>query len=339
MKRVFLFYLVCFLSWSLSAQRVDWSLALRHFFDNTEFDGSSYQHPQTMAGVWLDPAIGVKLDTFSYLHAGVNLLKEYGTSRWVDDVDIESYYAYQREPVQFFVGSFPREGATRSFSRVFFQDSINFYRPTMTGMWWHYAQQGAEAGLFLDWTGKKSQTEHEAFFVGATGTLKRGVAYATLQALLRHHAASEVVKGVQESGLCHVALGVNLTEHTCLDSLTFQAGYLLGLQRDRTRTSDWSVGNGFLTEVHAGWKGFGLQSSWYFGKGMMHEYPRLGNKIYWGDPFYSGKVYGRTDLMYDFFTLKPLIMCIRATHHYSENRHFFEQSLVGRITINGYGKK
>lgn len=292
-----------------------------------------------MAGVWLDPGVGFELDSFNCLHAGVNLLKEYGTSGLVDDEDIVSYYAYDREPFQFMVGSFPREAVTRSFSRVFFQDSISYFRPNMTGVWWHYGKPGTDAGLFLDWTGKKSGMEHEAFFIGATGTCQRGLAYATLQALLRHHAASEVLLGVQENALCHFALGLDLTRKTGLDTLTVQAGCLLGFQRDRTEHVAWSFGKGVLAELNMAWKGFGLMSSWYVGGGLLPDYARYGTGIYWGDPFYCGKLYGRTDVTYDFFRLKPLVLSLRLTHHFSEKKQFVEQSLVGNITINGYGKK
>jgi len=335
MKKGLLLCLVCSLSWSLCAQRADWSLSLTHFFDNTEFEGSSFQHPQTMAGVWLDPGIGLELDSFNSLHAGVNLLKEYGTLNLIDDKDVVSYYAYQRGTIQFLAGSFPRDEATRTFSKVFFQDSINFYRPNMTGVWWHYSHPGADAGLFLDWTGKKSGAEHEAFFVGATGTLKRGSVYATLQALLRHHAASQLVLGVQENALCQLAFGLDLTRQTRLDTLTFQVGCLVGGQRDRKQTMNWSIGKGVMGEVNAAWKKFGLLSTWYFGGGLMPDYDRFGTSIYWGDPFFCGKLYGRTDVTYDFYKQKPLVLQLKFSHHFSEKMNFVEQSLVGIITING----
>ncbi len=338
MKRRILLYLLCFLSWSLAAQRFDWSLSLNHFFDNTEFEGSSYQHPQTMAGVWLDPEVGLDVDSFHHLHTGVNLLKEYGTSSWMDKVNFISYFAYRRNPLQFVVGSFPREKVTRSFSRAFFQDSIYFYRPTMTGMWWHYGREHVDAGLFLDWTGKKSGTEHEAFFVGGTGTISHGVCYATLQALLRHHAASEVVRGVHENALCQAAVGLDLTQKTALDTLSVQFGWLFGFQRDRTQTADWSVGNGLICEARMAWKGLGMETSWYAGGGLMPDYSAWGNKAYWGDPFYAGSLYGRTDVMYDFFRSRPFTLRLVLSHHFSEKHSYFEQSLVGKITFDRIGR-
>ncbi len=335
MRRWMLLSLFCFLTWSLVAQRADWSFSLNHFFDNTEFQGSSFQHPQTMAGVWLKPAICLELDSFSRINAGINLLKEYGTSTLIDDTVFVSYYDYHRENLRFYAGSFPREEVTRSFSRIFFQDSINYYRPTMTGVWLHSGTREAEAGLFLDWTGKKLGAEHEAFFVGAMGACSRGMVFSSVQALLRHYAASQVVRGVQESAMCQVSLGLDLTRYSVLDSLTLQAGYLTSFQRDRTRTSDWSVRNGLLTELNAGWKRFGLTSTWCFGSGLMPERARLGSSIYWGDPFYRGGVYGRTDVMYDFFKRSQLKLRLMVSHHYSEKQHFFEQSLVGSIAIDG----
>jgi hypothetical protein len=326
--------LFCFLTWSLVAQRADWSLSLNHFFDNTEFEGSSYQRPQTMAGVWLKPALSLELDSFSRIHAGINLLKEYGTPTWNDDIDLVSYYDYHRDRLNFQVGSFPREDVTRSFSRMFFQDSLLYYRPTMTGLWFHTGNSLSEAGLFMDWTGKKAGVEHEAFFIGAMGAYSHGMIFSSAQALLRHHAASQFVRGVQESAFCQVSLGLNLTQLSLLDTLTLQAGYLTSFQRDRTRVADWSVNIGLSTELKAGWRQLSLISTWYFGSGMMPEQARLGNSIYWGDPFYNGSLYGRTDVMYDFFKQDLLKLRVVLSHHYSEKQHFFEQSLVGCISID-----
>lgn len=204
----------------------------------------------------------------------------------------------------------------------------------MTGLWLHSGTREAEAGLFLDWTGKKAGAEHEAFFIGAMGAYSRGLFFSSVQGLLRHHAASQLVRGVQESALCQVSLGLDLTQYSVFDTLTLQAGYLAGFQRDRTRTADWSVRNGLSTTLNAEWKRFGLVSTWYFGSGMMPEQARLGSSIYWGDPFYGGNLYGRTDLVYDFFKQDLLKLRLIVSHHYSENQHFFEQSLVGCISID-----
>lgn len=204
----------------------------------------------------------------------------------------------------------------------------------MTGVWVHTGGSVAEAGLFLDWTGKKAGVVHEAFFVGAMGAYSSGLFYSSVQALLRHYAASQLVRGVQESALCEVSLGLDLTRYSFLDTLTLQAGYLAGFQRDRTRTANWSVRNGISTELKAGWRRFGLVSTWYFGSGMMPEQARLGSSIYWGDPFYRGNLYGRTDVVYDFFKQDLLRLRLMVSHHYSEKQHFFEQSLVGCISID-----
>lgn len=334
MMRWLLICLFSFLTGSIVAQRADWSISLNHFFDNTEFQGSSFQHPQTMAGVWIKPALSFELDSFSRINAGVNLLKEYGTSTWTDNVGLVSYYDYHRDRLDFQAGSFPREEVTRSFSRLFFQDSINYFRPTMTGLWLHSGTSKAEAGLFLDWTGKKAGEVHEAFFIGAMGAYSHGLFFSSAQALLRHYAASQLVRGVQESALCQISLGLDLSHYSVLDSLTLQVGYLAGFQRDRTRTADWSVRNGFSPTLNAEWKRFGLVSTWYFGSGMMPEQARLGSSIYWGDSFYRGTMYGRTDVAYDFFKQDLLKLRVVVSHHYSEKQHFFEQSLVGCISIN-----
>lgn len=324
------FYLMC----PLAAQKADWSLSLNHFFNNTEFQGSSFHRPQTMTGVWLKPAVSLDLDSFSRLNAGVDLLKEYGSLLWVDDVVFVSYFEHQRDYLTFHAGSFPRAHATSSFSRFFFRDSISYFRPFMTGLWLHTGNSRAEAEVFLDWTGKKSGAEHEAFFIGASGFYSGGLYYASMQALLRHHAASQLVRGVQESALGQLALGLDMTRFSVLDTLTLQAAWLVGFERDRTCTALWTMSNGLSAELKMSWKQVSLNSTWYVGEGMMPEYDRLGSTIYWGDAFYAGKMYGRTDLMVDFFRSDRLKLRVVMSHHFSEKQHFFEQAMVGSIFID-----
>jgi hypothetical protein len=270
------------------------------------------------------------------LHAGIDVLKEYGNARFIDKAELIAYYQFDAKSIRFIMGSFPRRGLLDALPKAFFQDSISYYRPNLTGMWWQYRKAALDASLFLDWTGRKALNVHEAFFVGSLLTWRSSLIFAEWQTLMFHHAGSERVSGVHENVLNHVAVGLDLTHLTSLDTLSLHIGYLGGYERDRNRSLDWTIRHGWLAEMQAGYKGFGLKSSTYVGEGLMSDYALRGSSTYWGDPFFRGTFYNRTDVTYQFFNQGKLSLKLMASQHFSEGHCYFEQSLLAYIAI---GKK
>jgi len=64
-----------FVIFTIAAQQYDWRADFHYFFDNTEYEGSSFAEPQTMTGIWLMPEGLVTWQDRHSLHAGVDLLK------------------------------------------------------------------------------------------------------------------------------------------------------------------------------------------------------------------------------------------------------------------------
>jgi len=331
-KQIVLLAVSC-LSLALSAQQTEWKTTLSHFFDNTEFAGSSYQRPQTMAGLRVAPELALRLDSCHQLTVGVDMLKEYGSAPFLDEIDLTAYYLYEGKPFRFLIGSFPRKGLTDQLPKAFFQDSISYYCPNMTGMWWQFRKQELDASLFLDWTGRQTLTVHEAFFVGGLIDYRKSLFFAKWQGLMFHHAGSELVRGVHENVMNHIALGLDVTTLTPLDTLTLQIGYLGGYERDRNLTADWTFRHGLLAELQAFYCSFGLKSTVYAGAGLMSDYSTRGNTTYWGDPFYRGTFYSRTDVTYDIFNRKNVSLRLMLSQHISEEHVFFEQALLASITF------
>ena len=60
---------------SLHAQEYRWKVGVDYFFDNQEYEKSSFIDPQTMNGIWLNPLAGISWDSTHTLYGGVNLLK------------------------------------------------------------------------------------------------------------------------------------------------------------------------------------------------------------------------------------------------------------------------
>ena len=339
MRYRFLLLAASLFSFTVSAQKFEWKAGLFNFFDNTEFLNSSYAIPQTMAGVRFSPEIGWGIDSVHHLRVGIDVLKEYGSRHFQDGYTPTAYYLYDCKPFRFYMGAFPRGGLLDAFPKAFFQDSIRYYRPNLTGLLWWYQGKQFDAKVFLDWTGRQTRTDHEAFLTGGLLLYRPSVFFAEFQTYLFHYAGSGNVRGVRENAMAHAAIGLDLTSLTRLDTLSFRIGYLSGLDRNRNASLNWDLRNGLLAEAQVGYKNLGLKSSAYFGEGLMADYSSMGSTLYWGDPFYRGNFYNRTDLFYDFFESPFVFARLMFSQHFSENQCFFEQSLVVRIAFEQKSKK
>lgn len=344
MKKAALTALLLVLTHLLSAQVLEWKAGMYHFFDNTEFLGSSYINDQTMAGIRFSPEIGLGMNGKHHFRIGFDALKSYGSPNLVDSCSPTAYYLFDNGHLRFMMGSFAREGQLNDFSRAFFQDSIRYYRPNMNGFLLAYTDKEFDGRLFLDWTGKQSPTVHETFFVGGSMKYHASIFVAEAQALMYHHAGSLQVRGVRDNILLHPALGLNLDGKTWLDSLRFSIGTLVGMERNRLVSGQFTTSTGMLLELDAFYQGFGLTTSTYLGQGLMKDYTTMGSQLYWGDPLYRGSFYSRIDLSYAFLRLPYLTGKINLANHFSEGNFYVEQSLIvaaslGSNTKAFHGKK
>jgi hypothetical protein len=323
----------------VAAQDLEWKAGMYHFFDNTEFLGSSYINDQTMAGIRVSPEIGLGMGESHHFRVGFDVLKSYGSPNMVDSCSPTAYYWYQKGQLQFLMGSFAREGRMNDFSRAFFQDSIRYYRPNMNGFLLSYNDLNLRSTIFLDWTGKQSPTVHEAFFVGGSVHYRKALLVAEAQAVMFHYAASLQERGVHDNILLHPALGLDLEGRTWLDSLRISVGALVGVERFRMTSDAFTTRKGLLVELDAFYRGFGLTSSTYLGQGIMKDYTTMGSALYWGDPLYRGSFYSRVDLSYDFLRLPYLKGCINLANHFSEGKFYTEQSLIVSATLGSNNKR
>lgn len=121
---------------SIQAQDYMWKLGLDYFFDNREYEKSSYIEPQTLNGIWFSPSGGVTWDSSHTIVAGVDLLKIPGMKKAIDKVDLTLFYQYDSPNTIFRAGSFPRRDALSNYSDFFFNDSVKYFIPLMQGLFW-----------------------------------------------------------------------------------------------------------------------------------------------------------------------------------------------------------
>ena len=320
------------------AQKKVWQVELSPFFDNTEFGGSTLTNDQTMAGTRLTPTVGLEVDSVHRIMAGVTVLQEFGSKYAIDSYAPIAYYAYSGKLVQFNMGAFNRSYAVKNYPRIFFQDSINYYRPIINGLSCNIAKNNSFFNVWLDWTGKQSATQRETFFIGFSGRLQHSILYVQHYGYMMHYAKMNPAppnQFIHDNGLFLTSIGLDLTPKTKLTKLDINAGWICGAE-DNRGTTNWLTHDGWMVDATIEYKGIGLKNSFYYGEKQQFFYPTEGNKLYWGDPFYRSTTYNRTDMYITFFESDKINTKFVYSLHTSENKLYHEQGLYLTVNLNNY---
>lgn len=143
-KKICLFTFVALIASTLQAQEYYWKVGLDYFFDNTEYENSSFLDSETMNGIWLNPMGTIEWNDKHSINAGVNLLNIPGMGKAINTVDVTLYYQHTSPNVLFRAGSFPRDEVLGNYNTFFFKDSINHFTPLM---WGGYSYKSGTAGI------------------------------------------------------------------------------------------------------------------------------------------------------------------------------------------------
>jgi hypothetical protein len=334
---IYIFILLLFISIESFSQEKYYRLDLFSFFDNTEFGRSAVTIPQTMAGVVLAPRFGLIWDTVNRINAGVNLLHEFGSPKAIDRFYPTAYYDYYRGPFKFMMGAFPRSEVLEKYPRLFFQDSISYYRPNINGLFWEYRNSKNYLNVWLDWTGRQSKTMNEAFFIGFSGRYNYGVLFLQHFGYMFHLAGKMdplVDEALHDNILFRTSAGIDLSGRTFLRTLEANAGWVSRLERSRAENTGWIKLNGFMVETRLEHKCFGIFNTFYSGDGMMYFYREKGNELYWGDPVFRAKMYNRSDFYVTFIQRRAVSVVLTYSLHFLENRVYNEQMLKVNVNLN-----
>jgi hypothetical protein len=338
MKRVLPVVFILFIVVSEgSAQEKTWNVGLFSFFDNVEFGGSAVKIPQTMSGIMLAPEAGLRWDSVHSIVAGVNIMHEFGSVVAIDNFYPTAYYKYNNDHIRFLMGAFPRQGYLDKLSRIFFQDSVYYYRPNINGMFLELGDEKKFVNVWLDWTGRQSETIREAFFLGFSGRYSFGRLYFQHSGSIFHFASRMnpfINEPLHDNLLFHTSAGIDFSGMTILETLDINAGWVAGLERSRADNARFIGLHGLLAEVRAGYKFFELFNSFYAGEGIMYFYGDHGNDLYWGDPAYRAKVYNRADLSLNFVNNRFINLKLTYSLHFLEGRVYHEQMLKMRVNLN-----
>jgi len=343
MKKGFIFLLflwqgVCV---NVFSQEILWKAGVQSFFENNEFAKSKVNIPQTMAGVHLAPEIGLKWNDNHRIFAGFDAMHEWGSDKTVDFFNPLVYYEFSGKHFRFYTGAFPRKLALGKYPRMFFRDSIQNYRPTITGMFWEYVEGNNYMNVWLDWVSRQTYTRREAFFLGWSGKYAMNIFYGQHFGYMLHFAHTmqpERTGGLHDNLLMLTSLGVDLASKTNFEKLEANAGWVVGLERDRS-LDNWKTPQGFMSEAIIEYKGLEIHHILYKGKGQQIFCADHGSALYWGDPMYRTELYNRTDLSVWFYKSNVVNLKMTWSLHFAEQTMYHSQLFTASFELDNLKRK
>jgi len=324
---------------SLQAQEYRWRLGFEYFFDNQEYEKSSYIDPQTMNGIWLQPLAGISWDSAHALLGGVNLLKIPGTDEVADKAELVLYYQYETPKVLFRAGSFSSIEALPNYSDFFFSDSVNNFMPLMQGFFWQIGKERNFFNAWMDWTGYATPEARENFFLGLSGKVSKGIFFGDFQSYLFHYAGTHPgnpAYGVSEHMQLMTSAGIEYESENSFNGL-FSVGLLAGLERDRKADLSYSP-VGFTARADASFWGFGTENTFYVGDARMRLYSQYGSELYWGNPFLRGSAYLQSKWYVGLIETERVSARLNCNLHFTEGNMLFQQTLSVSASIDNFSR-
>lgn len=311
----------------LKAQEVGLKLNFFGYADNREY-GATYTQDKTIFGSLISPQLYFKLSNNHTLYGGAHYNKDFG-SRQQDKQSFTpiAYYNYSAPTIDFAIGFIPRYERLKDVPRVVLADTFMYDRPNLEGMFFQYRKGSFEQHVFIDWLSKQTYTDRERFMAGISGNYRQGLFYVTHAGILYHNALTsnkELDEHVQDNGVITANIGLDLSNKTGLDSLSIDAGAVVGFDRVRTKY-EMQITKGFISTLNLGYKKFGLTNTIYLGQAQ-----NLPN----GDPFYRRKKYDRLDFSWAPFKSKAIEAKLVASFHFSKGKIDNQQAFTLRYNFD-----
>ncbi|MBE7177431.1 MAG: hypothetical protein INR69_13560 [Mucilaginibacter polytrichastri] len=262
------------------------------FMDNREYKAFT-ERSNTYFGIRAALDVGVNLaDSTHHFRFGANGIHEFGAQPYMRRVDPVIYYQYTKKGWQFNVGAFPRQGLLDDYPRALLNDTLRYFRPNVEGMLARYETEFGFENIWIDWVSRQTATDREQFLFGLSGKYipTPGRAFYLSHYFHLLHDAGPAVPipddHIRDNGGGQLRIGFDLSHRTALDSLTFEAGGMISLERERALTG-LRTPLGAVATAYLGWKRFALRDEFYAGEGHTVSY---------GDAYFMKKIYNRIDI-------------------------------------------
>jgi len=333
-KKIYLFLLTTILTaGAASAQNVDFHLNGMGFFDNREYK-EFVTRSRTYSGVRITADVGFNIDSNNHFIFGANALHEFGGNPFFLRVNPVAYYSFTGKNWLFNAGAFSREGLLTDYPRAMLNDTLRYYRPNVEGLLTRFKSDHVTETVWIDWVSRQTNVDREQFLFGFSGKYQPsldGPFYVSHYFFLLHDAGPGIAipdDHIQDNGAAQIKLGANLSHKTFLDSLSFEAGGMLSLERSRG-IDGWQKPKGFVASAYASYKRFALNDEFYKGDG---------HHVTFGDAYYQYKTYNRLDIIYTPFIAKGLkgqfVLSLHNTPGHFSNQEAFRLTFdIGRKNL------
>jgi hypothetical protein len=316
------------------AQSVDMDFSGLGFLDNREYK-DFVARSRTYSGTRTALDFGLNIDSLNHFVVGANAIHEFGAIPYFLKVNPVAYYKYQSAKWLFNAGEFPREGLLDNYPRALLNDTLMYYRPNVEGLLARYQTPNFMETGWIDWVSRQTTVEREQFLFGFEGKYRpvlSGPFYVSHFVFMMHDAGAEILlpgDHINDNGAIQVRLGLDFShKQHLLDSLSFEAGGMMSLQRARG-IDGFQTPKGFVASAYASYGRFAAFDEFYAGQGSTIDY---------GDAFYEKKFYDRLDLMFTPFMANHLkgqfILSIHRTPGFTSNQEAFRITYdLGRKVI------
>jgi len=322
MKRFILFFSFSLLFSNLYSQKLqEWNIQSHTFLDNREYF-NRYTKPQTIFGSRLGITAGFSLDSVHLLQVGSDFLYELGST--YEDIKIKPivYYKYRTENVQFTFGSFPRD-TNVEYPKILHNDTLAYYRPNVEGGMLYLKIKKGYQKIWIDWTGRQTETVNEAFMAGTYGKYNFDKFFFENYYYMYHHAGTLTKHFLRDNGGGLFLLGLDATEK---HHMIFVTG--LAFSTDRVRPDPYDVSIGFYNRLEYVNKIYVGRITHYLGKGLSLAY---------GDPFYKAGNYLRFDAEANFIQHKNVNLQLKFSFHVTDDG--LDSSQMLKLVFNLSGTK
>jgi hypothetical protein len=267
-------------------------------------------------------------------------MHEYGSDKVVDFFDPLVYYHFAGKQFRFVAGAFPRKQTLDRYPRIFFRDSINNYRPVVTGVFWEYDAGGNYMNVWLDWVSRQTYTRRESFFLGWSGKYNLHIFYGQHFGYMLHLAGvmdPVIPDCLHDNILTLTSIGIDLSSKTKFERLEANISWAAGLERNRD-IGDWHRPQGLLSEIKIEYKGLEVFNTFYKGQNRNIFRNEHGSELYWGDLMYSTTTYNRTDCSILFYKSDAVNIRMTWSFHFAEKTMYHQQLFNASIDLNNLKK-
>lgn len=325
LKRLSVFILLMAVAVGSGAQVARYKIGYFGFMDNREYF-NPYVNDQTIFGSRLNAEAGFSLDENKRIMGGFDFLYEFGSKGELKAPDITLYFNSKRKNLDFYIGAFPRLNLV-NMPMALMTDTFQYFRPNVEGIFMNYRTENFGHNIWIDWTGRQSYEKREMFMLGFSGWARRGILTYQHHFIMSHVAHTidpDPDQHLQDNGGFAVMVGLDLTSVSGLDTLTVSSGILGSYDRLRG-VYDMDFSMGWLTEMEARYKGFGLHGTIYSGDSQ---------QIISGDGFYKSSFYARADAFYQ--VSGPVIQGrLQCSFHFLPDMMDLSMSLLIRARLEG----